>query len=468
MILRLSSMALQNAHSGYEYQDIFTALRFVDVLLSRTSQVVVDLKLFGGDLFDDITTVWNDEHRTREQLKHSVIPGALERKIFTSIVRDCRLDMLVASAIKDNKDNRFGRTSPEYRLIMSDLEPTDTALIAILKHDTSLSSVQPGFTTKCYRLNVDELWPKTGVLPQDWKRVITIARQGGLTRVDFEWFAQHFVLELEAPKASFDLTHPGPVERLLLNRVTREMGAEVYPNADRSAMDVAAALIMAAYAARSGSGDTSRKTLLRRANLRDDFGSVARAYPVETAKEIEVQSTADAFVLKVNKALEAHVPLLVLGPPGQGKTWACDKLARNLQQNGWLVANHYCYLNFAEDESRDKRVQLEAVIGSLLAQVAAQEPSCVDGLMPRYAANSETLLSALQKAQAKNPSRRIALLVDGLDHVTRVLGTTTGRIDPATELARELSLLDVPEGVVLIVACQRGAHDEPLRKAGAN
>ncbi len=460
-------MALQNAHSGYEYQDIFTALRFVDVLLSRTSQVMVDLKLFGGDLFDDLTTVWNDEHRTREQLKHSVSPGALERKIFTSTVRDCRLDMLVASAIEDNKNNRFGRTSPEYRLIMSDLESTDTALIAILKHDTSLSSLQPGYTTKCYRLNVDELWPKTGVLPQDWKRVITLARQGGLTRVDFEWFAQHFVLELEAPKASFDLTHPGPVERLLLNRVTREVGAEVYPNADRSAIDVAAALIMAAYSARSGSGDTTRKTLLRRANLRDDFGSVARAYPVETTKEIEVQSTADAFVLKVNQALEAHVPLLVLGPPGQGKTWACDKLARNLQQNGWLVANHYCYLNFAEDESRDKRVQLDAVIGSLLAQIAAQEPSCIDGLRPRYAANSETLMSALQRVRAKNPSRQIALLVDGLDHVTRVLGTTTGRIAPATELARELSLLDIPDGAVLIVACQRGAHDEPLRKAGA-
>ena len=111
----------------------------------------------------------------------------------------------------------------------------------------------------------------------------------------------------------------------------------------------------------------------------------------------------------------------MLGPPGQGKTWACDKLARNLQQEGWLVASHYCYLNFVEDESRDRRVQLDAVIGSLLAQVAAQEPSCVDGLMPRYAANSETLLSALQKARAKNLSRRIALLVDGLDHVTRVM-----------------------------------------------
>lgn len=460
-------MALQNAHSGYEFQDIFAACRLVDTLLSRTLQVTVDVKLFKGDVFDDLTTIWSDERRAREQLKHSMSPKALERTIFTSAERDCRLDNLVASAVEDHKNNGGGPTSSEYRLIMSDLEPTDTALTAILRYDPALVSLQPGFTTKCYRLNIDELWPKTSDLPPVWQRVLTIAMTKGLTRADFAWFAERFVLELEAPKASFDLTNPGPVERLLLHRVRQEVGAEVYPNADRSAIDVAAALIMTAYAARNGSSDTTRSTLLRRTGLRDDFGSVARAYPVEAAKEIAVQNTADAFMLKVDQALESRVPLLVLGPPGQGKTWACDKLARDLQQSGWLVANHYCYLNFAEDESRDKRVQLEAVIGSLLAQVAAQEPSCMDGLRPRYAANAETLLSALQKARDKPPNRHIALVVDGLDHVTRVLGTTTRKIAPAEQLARELSLLTVPDGVVLVVACQPGTHDDPLREARA-
>jgi hypothetical protein len=114
-------MALQNAHSGYEYQDIFTALRFVDVLLSRTSQILVDQKLFEGDVFDDLTTVWNNSHYTREQLKHSVSPCALERQIFTATRRGCRLDMLVASAIEEKGKKHFGYLSPEYRLVMSDL-----------------------------------------------------------------------------------------------------------------------------------------------------------------------------------------------------------------------------------------------------------------------------------------------------------------------------------------------------------
>src|SRR6266700_5686327 len=272
-------MALQNAHSGYEYQDIFTALRLVDVLLSRTAEVTVDVKLFDGDLFDDLTTLWSDGSCTREQLKHSVNPGPLETKKLTSQTRDCRLDILVASAVKDNEKRNYNRSSCEYRLIMSDLAPTEKALLDVLRYDASLTSLQAGFATKCYRLDIDKLWPKAdaqnGPATGPWRRVIAEALRAGLKHIDFEWFAKYFVLELEAPEASFDLTKPGALEKLLLSRITREIGAETYPNADLSAIDVAAALIAAARAARAGIDNTSRKTLLRRTRLRDDFGSVA-------------------------------------------------------------------------------------------------------------------------------------------------------------------------------------------------
>lgn len=459
-------MALQNAHSGYEYQDIFTALRFVDVLLARTDDVTVDAKLFTGDRFDDLTSVWTDGLRTREQVKHSNGAPALEFKIFTQDGRDCRLDKLVASALADHRQNNTGHDNYEYRIVMTNMPPTDD-LASALMHESTIQSRQPGFTSKCYRLKVAELWPAGGTVKRRWKNIVDEATKAGLTRDDFIWFTEHFVLELEAPLASFDLTRPGPAENILLNRLTQEVGAEIYPNADRSAIDVAARLIAAARAARAGGKDTSRKALLRRTGLRDDFGRVAKAYPVDKMQEIEIKEIANEFVAKAERALNNRTPLLVLGPPGQGKTWACDKLVRDLLAQDWLVANHYCYLNFTEDDNRNKRVRMEAIIGSLLARLAEHDPSCVDELRPRYAANTETLIAALQKIQEKNPNQRIALLIDGVDHITRVLGVTTGKIDPATELTHELALLDLPENVVLIVACQQGAHDTPLRNIGA-
>lgn len=464
-------MALQNAHSGYKYQDIFTALRLVDALLSRTTEVAVDAKLFRGDLFDDLTTVWIGGHRTREQLKHSEAPGPLEPKVFTSTTRDCRLDMLVASALTDHKNNPTC-TSYEYRITMSDLAPNDPKLTKVLSPDPTIQPLQQGLDTKCYRFNLEVLWPAAdavhGPSTGPWKRVIAEAIKQGIKRSDFEWFVEHFVVELEAPSASADLAIPGSIEKILIERLEREVGAGTYPNTDRSPMDVAAHLVAAASAAREGKADVSLATLLSRTRLQSDFGSIARAFPVDASKEVTISSTSEGLVHLTEQSADEGIPLLVLGPPGQGKTWACDKLVRDLQQEGWFVANHYCFLNVAEDQGKDMRVRLEAVIGSLLAQIVEQEPACAGDLKPRFAANSEALVTALQKVRNMHPAKKVALVVDGIDHVSRVLGPATDRLDPATALARELSLLELPEGVVLIVACQRGSHDVPLREAGAN
>src|SRR5258707_497948 len=138
--------------------------------------------------------------------------------------------MLVAAAVKDSQKRSANHSSCGYRLIMSDFVPTEEALLAVLRHDASLTSSQAGFSTKCYRLDIDTLWPKAeaqnGPATGPWRRIIAEALRAGIKRIDFAWFAEHFVLELEAPKASFDLTQPGALEKLLLSRMTREIGAE--------------------------------------------------------------------------------------------------------------------------------------------------------------------------------------------------------------------------------------------------
>jgi hypothetical protein len=301
---------------------------------------------------------------------------------------------------------------------------------------------------KCYRLNIDTLWLPTADGP--WTYLISEALKQGLQREDFVWFSQHFILGLEAPPSSADLTAPGPAEKILLDRITDEVGAGQYPNKDRGAVDVGAQLIAAASAARTGRYTPTKESLLQRTSLRDDFGKVAKAFPVDNRREVDIAENSSQFLVATEKALADQKLLLVLGPPGQGKTWACDRLTRDLTEKGWLVVNHYCYLNTAEDEHKDKRVKLETVIGSLLAQLSDAEPSCVEQLQPRYAVSPEALVKAVQKIRMKDVNQPVALIIDGIDHVTRVLGSTTGQLDPATALSQELALLDLPAGSVVL------------------
>ena len=65
------------------------------------------------------------------------------------------------------------------------------------------------------------------------------------------------------------------------------------------------------------------------------------------------------------------------------------------------------------------------------------------------------------------PDRRVALVVDGLDHVGRLREARPGT-DPSAALAFALAGLDMPAGSVLIVLSQPGQHLAPLHQVSAH
>ena len=82
-----------------------------------------------------------------------------------------------------------------------------------------------------------------------------------LSRVDLDWVCDRLIVEVRAPASSFDLTEPAEAEALLLRRVREDVGAGMFPNVGRSAVDVAAAMIGIAQSARqAGSKSPPRRS----------------------------------------------------------------------------------------------------------------------------------------------------------------------------------------------------------------
>ena len=256
-----------------------------------------------------------------------------------------------------------------------------------------------------------------------------------------------------------------PAERLLLKRVRNEVGAGNYPNADRSDIDVAEALIRSARAVRQRSMTVTTSELLRRAQLRSDFGAVARAHPVDRAIEVPRPTTVAKLVQQATAAADEGKIILLVGPPGQGKSWVCQQLVNSLSDKGWIVAEHYCYLGDA-DRDRRPRVLAESVFGSLLGRIAESDPEVVSEQRPRFSADEQALEGAVVAALKKRPDRRVALVIDGIDHVTRIIGHSP-TADPSSTLAEALAALRLPSSSSLIVLSQPGNHLEPLEEAGA-
>jgi hypothetical protein len=121
-------MGLRPTHLGYGYQDLLTAIRLVDVVLGRAMTVVVDTKLFKGNLFDDLTSTWRTGSRERLQIKHTADERELTLDSFTGDRRGLRLDKVIASIDQDLRDH----AGVSFRLVLRDQKPNDPDLISVL------------------------------------------------------------------------------------------------------------------------------------------------------------------------------------------------------------------------------------------------------------------------------------------------------------------------------------------------
>ena len=227
--------SLTAAHRGYEYQDLLVACRLVDMLLGSLVQVHVDEKLTAGDRFDDLTTIDLDGRRERTQFKHTENadrPLALE--MFTTETRGLRLDFLIASILADRAGPGRDATSFLYRIVSSDSSPVDPALATALR---LLPGGDPGpfisgSATRRFQFDATTLWDQRNAFVAGGTigPFSLLADYQTLTLDNLEWACQHLVIEVSAPPASADLTAPDTAERLLLNRMRAEVGAEAFPN----------------------------------------------------------------------------------------------------------------------------------------------------------------------------------------------------------------------------------------------
>jgi hypothetical protein len=321
--------------------------------------------------------------------------------------------------------------------------------------------------TKRFYFDAASLWQQQRPDPEE-QPPFTFLFEGesSPSHEDLKWLCDHLVIEIGAPRASLDLSDPGAAEQLLLTRARADVGAESFPNADRTAADVAEAFVSAARAARQGLLRPDAQELLRRARLRSDFGAVSRAHPVDHAVEVPRHLMVEQLVNAAGESASRGGPLLIVGPPGHGKSWVCQQFLDVLDEEGWLVAEHYCYLGDADGE-RLERVLAESVLGSLLDRLATTDPRLVHDQRPRFAADEDALAQAVRRSVELEPDRRIALVVDGIDHITRVRARMSDQFDPSKSMAETLAALDLPPGVVLIVLSQPGSYLSALHEAGA-
>ncbi|GAB3437258.1 ATP-binding protein [Massilia solisilvae] len=409
---------------------------------------MVDRKVVDDDRFDDIE-VTASGRRIRRQLKSSEhADRALSYTDFNSGNSSLRFDRLVKTFTSEGREH-----ADEYRLSVTWCAPSATDPIAQLLKTASATGTFEGYATGTFRLDPQAVWPREG--PPIFA---FLQSTQGLAREDVVRFCERFVIEVALPPASLDIDAPGSLEQLLLNVLAEQVGIGRYPNGDRRVEDVAALVIYVASTARTNGDVLTPSDIAQKLGLRTDFGRVAQAFPLDRST-LQERLTLRARLIESIACGGVH---LVLAGPGSGKSWTLTQVAEDLELEGKVVARHYCFLE-PGDELVERRVTTDVFFGNLLGELS-------DALKAKSRTSPQVFAAGLNELEdvlehAAKGDTQVVVIVDGLDHIARVLDASKSLSDSETDIVERLATLNLPEGVTLVVGSQPGPHLDALRDA---
>jgi len=435
---------LASAHQGYIYQDILGAYFVAQELAYGRVSTTFDFdnkKTTKGvpDKFDDLV-IFQEGKTIFLQVKYSndEHQHALTKQDFSSTAP---YDLALFDLFKTWKD--LNRPGCSWRICLawdqpaSD-DPIRTVLIQLPDHKSFLTG------TTCYKFDCDALWPENGEVLSSWNALKKWSKSAD--RTTFKEFLDCLVIEVNYPKSTLLQDYTQGLEKKLAYTIEK-IGIGVYPNDHLTVRQVAESLCTIAERRRAtkNSNPISCKDIAQDIGIIQSYGGIEQNFPVDET----VLVTTPERVEQVAKALEAHRTVVLTAEPGAGKSWFIENLEKHLQDTTQIV-KHYCYTAL-EDPLSLKRITVNVLYGSLIAQILQSDENLGSYKTKRYASNLEELNLLL-----RNIKKKTLLIVDGIDHIWRVYQKNRGGLtEDETTIFQALSQLDYSNSYVsLLIASQ--------------
>lgn len=428
-------MALDQAHKGYEYQDLLSAYFILEELLRGSeAYILIDFKKMQDDRFDDLTIKTRDGV-FRKQIKYSE-KRQLEKDDLSSDSKDLGLDELYNSWLKDPSENL-----KELRICLAWDFPMDEITDVLIEVTDKSGSFQ-SHPTKLYRVNISALWPEGDEPIKNWRRFKKKAKE--IDKSSFSQFCDSLVIEVGLPKFSLDILAPDALESLVLKQV-RRIGAGVFPNHAISPEEAVLKLTHRIKSLRAKPAEVTVNDFVVYLGIVTGYGSISQEIPVN--EESNVYDSTE-----IQKSLEGILEqrrCLLTAEPGAGKSWFVVNLEGVANASGVKIIKHYCFTEL-EDELRGSRITSNTFYGNLISGILFHFPDLVQKKNQLYASNLEELNLLLKAIPDKT-----LLIIDGLDHIERVyeshnLDFGKGEIDIIQQIGR----LEFGTNVSCLVASQ--------------
>lgn len=442
-------------HEGYEYQDYFTVLIILELILHHTdAEIIVDKKDFEGDKFDDLKVI-TDNGITEYQIKYS------DDKKQHKLTKDDfsngnKHDTALSDLFASWKKRRTTISDSKIKLCLAWDRPTpEDKILEFLK---PISDESFPFPNIAYLFDGKKLWPEGKLPPKQWKKFNGEIEEGKINREEFISFCDELTIILEMPKASLNLDNPGPIEKVLITQVEK-LGIGIYPNNNLKVEDVINKLASKVKHSRAIGDILNTSQLLVQLGLIMNYGKIDQKFPIDLKHHIKL----DDEIIRLEKVINDSKHVIVRGNPGSGKSWLIDEFISKLMDEGRKVIRYNCFQSL-QDANNIDRIRTSSLYGNLVSQIVDQYPELSYQKITRFGADKEEFENLLFKIK-----ENFYLVVDGLDHISREYELNKDVITQSeTEIISELLEIQYPDNCCVIISSQPIDELEKFKKNSYN
>ncbi|MDP8171084.1 hypothetical protein QJU96_07260 [Pasteurella skyensis] len=404
-------MKLNNAHEGYDYQDLLTSYFILREILEGNinSIFTIDKKNTPTDIpdrFDDLVII-NGDKVQRKQIKYSnqTISKTLEKK---DLANDQGYGLALYKLFETWQ--ALNTLETEFRLCLAWNEPVDEAILRVLNLQNSCTYSFPDYSTKIFKINIDELWQLNPEKFNRWNSFKDYVKDHSVDRSIFAQFCDELLIEVNFPKTSLDFNQPHDLENILIKQAEK-LGIGQYPNNDVYIPDFLVRLAKLVCGYRAKTSEISATEILSTLRVRTDFGKIEQKFELDQTKNIVYESNNKIFLAEIKN----NNKTLLIAEPGAGKSWFLTNFIEYLETNNHKVIRHYCFTS-TEDEFYEQRATSDVFFGNLISDIVELFPQAIENKNNKYTANIDELNLLL--SQVDEP---LVIIIDGLDHIDRVL-----------------------------------------------
>ena len=436
-------MSLNNAHEGYDYQDLLTSYFILKEVLDGNWDSIfsIDKKNTSDnvpDRFDDLVIV-NGSRIQRKQIKYSndSISKVLEK---ADLANDNGYGLAIYKLFETWIDLRTAET--EFRLCLAWDEPVSDDITRVLTQQKDNSSFEY-YPTKVYKINLDKLWEESSENFNRWDSFKRYTKENNIKRNVFNQFCSELLIEVSLPKASLKFDKPGGLERILIEQAEK-IGIGQYPNDDIYINDFLVRLAKLAGSYRSGTREVSAKHIFNDLRVRTNFGKIDQRFDINPNKNIVFKQANDELLIKTIENKRS----ILLGEPGSGKSWLLTNFIDYLDEKNIKSIRHYCFTSTNDDFS-EKRVLSDVFFGNLIANIIELFPKLQSKKSQLLASNLDELNLLLS-----NIDEALVIIIDGLDHIERIINTSSSLSVDRTRIIDFISKIDEHPNVSILIGSQ--------------